>query len=191
MVVNNFFVAYWPFVYFPWRHSYLSPLLIFKFFFFFGLPACEILVLWPGFEPAPPTLKVWHLNHCTTREVPLLIFKLGCFYCWIVRIFYMFWIQFPLVAMWFTEILSHSVCSFYFLFPFLFFFFFLAMSCSLWDLCSLTVGQTRAPCGGNAESYPQDRQGIPCFYFLNSAKNDFQSGCIMLRSLQWWPCMYF
>ena len=79
MVVNNFFVAYWLFVCFSWRHSYLSP---------------------------------------------LLIFKLSCFYCWIVRIFYMFWIQFPLVAMWFTEILSHSVCSFYFLFPFLFFFFF-------------------------------------------------------------------
>ena len=144
MVVNNFFVAYWPLVYFPWRQSYLSP---------------------------------------------LLILKLGCFYCWIVGIFYIFWIQFPLVAMWFTEVLSHSVCSFYFLFPFLFFF--LAMSCSLWDLCSLTVGQTHAPRGGNAESYPQDRQGIPSFYFLNCAKNAFQSDCIILHSLQWWTFMHF
>ena len=41
MVVNNFFVAYWLFVCFSWRHSYLSP---------------------------------------------LLIFKLSCFYCWIVRV---------------------------------------------------------------------------------------------------------
>ena len=118
MVVNNFFVAYWPFVYFPWRHSYLSR---------------------------------------------LLIFKLSCFYCWIVRIFYIFWIQFPLVGMWFTEVLSHSVCSFYLLF-------FLAMSCSLWDLSSLTVSQTHAPSSGNAESHPQDRQGIPSFYFLTVAK---------------------
>ena len=33
--------------------------------------ACGILVPWPGIEPAPPTLEVWHLNHWATREVPV------------------------------------------------------------------------------------------------------------------------
>ena len=42
--------------------------------FFFGIPVYEILGLWPGFEPAPPTLEVWHLNHCTTREVLYFLF---------------------------------------------------------------------------------------------------------------------
>lgn len=141
-----FFVAYWPFVYFPWRQSYLSP---------------------------------------------LLIFKLGCFYCWIVRIFYIFWIQFPLVAVWFTEVLSHSVCSFYFLFPFLFFFFFWPCLAACGIFAPWLWVKPLPPHGGNAESYPQDRQGIPSFYFLNCAKNAFQSGCMILHSLQWWTFMHF
>ena len=43
------------------------------FFFFFGtsLAACRILVLQPGIEPMPPTVKVQSLNHWITREVPL------------------------------------------------------------------------------------------------------------------------
>ena len=28
----------------------------------------EILVPWPGVEPAAPAVEVWHLNHWTTRE---------------------------------------------------------------------------------------------------------------------------
>ena len=32
--------------------------------------ACEILVPWPGIEPAPPRIARWNLNHCTIREVP-------------------------------------------------------------------------------------------------------------------------
>ena len=30
------------------------------------------LVLWPGIEPRPPALGVRSLNHCTTREVPVV-----------------------------------------------------------------------------------------------------------------------
>ena len=43
------------------------------FFFFFGLSltACKILVLQPGIEPMPPTVKAQSLNHWITREVPL------------------------------------------------------------------------------------------------------------------------
>ena len=33
------------------------------------------LVPWPGIKPGPPTLRVWSLNHWTTREVP----NLSCF----------------------------------------------------------------------------------------------------------------
>jgi len=32
------------------------------------------LVLWPGIEPAPPTLGAWNLSHWTTREVPYIHF---------------------------------------------------------------------------------------------------------------------
>lgn len=36
--------------------------------------------------------------------------------------------------------------------------------CGLWDLSSLG-DQTHAPCSGNVESYPLDRQGSPWRYF--------------------------
>ena len=39
------------------------------------LAACGILVPWPEIEPVPPTLEAWSLNHWTTREVPMKIFK--------------------------------------------------------------------------------------------------------------------
>ena len=42
------------------------------FIFYFGHGACGILVIWPGFEPPHPALELWHLNRCTTREVPQL-----------------------------------------------------------------------------------------------------------------------
>ena len=32
--------------------------------------ACGILVPLPGIEPVPPAVKVWSLNHWTTREIP-------------------------------------------------------------------------------------------------------------------------
>ena len=35
---------------------------------------CEILVLQPGIERAPPALQAGSLNHWTTREVPILLF---------------------------------------------------------------------------------------------------------------------
>ena len=46
--------------------------LIFQDLFIFWLcsAAWEILVPWPGTEPAPPTLEAQSLNHWTTREVP-------------------------------------------------------------------------------------------------------------------------
>ena len=40
-------------------------------FFFFGCPACKILVSWPGIKPVPLAVEVQSLNHWTTREVPL------------------------------------------------------------------------------------------------------------------------
>ena len=33
------------------------------------------LVPWPGIEPRPPALGEWHLNCCTTKEVPVFNFK--------------------------------------------------------------------------------------------------------------------
>ena len=35
---------------------------------------CEMLVLRPGIECAPPALQAGGLNHWTTREVPILLF---------------------------------------------------------------------------------------------------------------------
>ena len=42
-------------------------------FYLFGHnhAACGIWVPWPGIKPAPPTVEAWHLNHWTTREVPV------------------------------------------------------------------------------------------------------------------------
>ena len=45
-------------------------------FFFFGCMACWIFIPQPGFEPATPALEVQHLNHWTTREVPVSHFFL-------------------------------------------------------------------------------------------------------------------
>ena len=33
-----------------------------------------ILVSWPGIEPTPPALKIWSLNHWTSREFPKPLF---------------------------------------------------------------------------------------------------------------------
>ena len=38
--------------------------------FFFGHVTHRVLAPWSGIEPMPPALKVWSLNHQTTREVP-------------------------------------------------------------------------------------------------------------------------
>ena len=49
---------------------------LFLFSFFFFLPhhaACGILVPWPGIKHIPPALKVWSLNHRTSREFPKMI----------------------------------------------------------------------------------------------------------------------
>ena len=34
----------------------------------------ESLIPWPGIKHAPPALRVWILNHCTSREVAMIVF---------------------------------------------------------------------------------------------------------------------
>ena len=36
--------------------------------------ACGGLVPWPGMEPRSPALRTGSLSHCTTREVPAIVF---------------------------------------------------------------------------------------------------------------------
>ena len=64
-----------------WR--ILKGLLFFIFFFLFCPHhlACGILVPQPGIEPVPPAGKVQHLNHWTTREVPICCCS-GAKSCW-------------------------------------------------------------------------------------------------------------
>ena len=44
-----------------------------------GIFSCgtQDLVLWPGIKPLPPALGVWSLSHGTTKEVPLLTYKIS------------------------------------------------------------------------------------------------------------------
>ena len=90
------------------------------FFFWPHQAACEILVPWPGIEPAPPALEAQSLNHWTAREVPERLFicllaicksSLGkclfksfarfltvLFFCWCccwVVVLHIFWILIP------------------------------------------------------------------------------------------------
>ena len=44
------------------------------FVFWLWLTACGILVPPPGIEPMTPAVEAWSLNHCTTKEVSVILF---------------------------------------------------------------------------------------------------------------------
>ena len=52
------------------------PIILLLFFFLrlYHL-ACRILVPQPGTEVVPPALGAWTLNHWTTGQVPIVLFK--------------------------------------------------------------------------------------------------------------------
>ena len=51
---------------------------MFKIFYLFIWLSCSMWALVPGpeIEPGPPVLGAWSLSHWTTREVPVVKFKL-------------------------------------------------------------------------------------------------------------------
>ena len=52
---------------------------IYLFTYWVLVVACRI-VPWPGIEPGRPALGAWNLSLWTTRQVPLLMFWLGCYF---------------------------------------------------------------------------------------------------------------
>ena len=64
----------------PHMGRYLNTSFFFLIYFFiFRLchVPCGILVPRPGFEPGPPAVEAWSLNHWTTRGVPKSFIILG------------------------------------------------------------------------------------------------------------------
>ena len=59
---------------FPWAAICMLLLLFFLIFAFWpNRAACGMLIPRTRIEPVSPALEVWHLNHWTTREVPICL----------------------------------------------------------------------------------------------------------------------
>ena len=55
----------------PWSYGVFCLFFWSLIFIFFDSTACEMLVLQPEIELAPPTVEAQNLNYWTAREVPL------------------------------------------------------------------------------------------------------------------------